>query len=118
MAKITKISIVAALIAAAASGPLAAQAMPTRVTAKALSAVCAENRAACLTYVLGAIDGVVATSMVGSGRQPLCLPRQGSNDQLAQTVFRYLKAHPEQGNANGATIVVVALLEAHPCPRR
>ena len=123
---LVKLTMMTGLLAAAAplgaqtapAAPGATQAVPARVTARMLSRVCAENKAACLTYVLGAIDGVVATSMVRGGKHPLCLPANVTNEQLAEATMRHLAAHPETAGANAAVVVVEGLLGAYPCPKR
>lgn len=89
-----------------------------RVTGRSLLAVCNENRAACLTYVMGAIDGVVMAASLVAGRNPLCLPTDATNMQLTDAVMRYLRAHPEDSDASGAAVVVAGLIGAYPCPRQ
>jgi hypothetical protein len=88
---------------------------PTRVTAKALSAVCSENNAACLTYVLGVVDAYVATTIASFGQSHLCFPPQVSNQQIANVAIAYLHAHPEQQDANAATAVILGIQAAYPC---
>jgi hypothetical protein len=89
-----------------------------RVTGRSLLAICNENRAACLTYVTGAIDGVVMAATLVAGRNPLCLPNDATNLQLMDAVIRYLRAHPEDSDASGAAVVVAGLIGAYPCPRQ
>ena len=103
--------------AAAQTNPAApaAPVLPTRVTAKALTAVCGENREACLTYVLGAVDAFGAAVALARGRKAYCIPMGTTNDQLAQAAVRYLRAHPEEGNVNAATVVIAGLASAYPC---
>ena len=116
MAAIARASVAAMLLVWAIPG--FAQGLPTRVTARALDAICRENQAACLLYVMGAIDGVVAATIVGSGRNPLCIPGQVTNQQISHAAVRHIRAHPEEANSNAATVVIVALREAYPCPAR
>lgn len=88
---------------------------PTRVTAKALSAVCGQDNGACLTYVLGVVDAYVATTMASFGQTHLCFPPQVSNQQIANVAIAYLHAHPEQQDTNAATTVILAIQAAYPC---
>ena len=89
-----------------------------RVTGRSLLAICTENRAACLTYVVGAIDGVVMAATLVAGRSPLCLPSDATNLQLTDAVIRYMRAHPEDADASGAAVVAAGLIGAYPCPRQ
>jgi hypothetical protein len=97
-----------------AAAPAAAQGVPTRVTAKTLAAICAESRATCLAYVVGAADGFSS----GANVQIFCIPVNMTNDQLATIALRYVRVHPELDHANAASVVVVALREAFPCAGR
>jgi hypothetical protein len=93
----------------------AAPHVPTRVSAKTLDAVCSEDRTGCLTYVLGAADAF-ASALVAAGRpQAFCVPRGTTNDQIAQSVVRFLRAHPEEANTNAALVVLTGLKASYPC---
>ena len=93
----------------------AAPAVPTRVTARTLTAICGQDRNGCLTYVLGAADAF-ASALVASGRpQVFCFPRGTTNDQIAQSVVRYLRAHPEEGGSNAAVVIMAGLTSGFPC---
>src|SRR5687768_10272605 len=74
--------------------------VPTRVTAGTLAALCSQDRNGCLTYVLGAADAF-SSALVAAGRpQAFCFPRGTTNDQIAQTAVRYLRANPQEGGNN------------------
>jgi hypothetical protein len=89
--------------------------VPTRVSAKTLNAVCSEDRTGCLTYVLGAADAF-ASALVAAGRpQAFCVPKGTTNDQIAQSVVRFLRAHPEEANSNAALVVLAGLKASYPC---
>lgn len=104
------------LAAAAMLGTSAhAKTISTRVTSKALTAVCAENREACLTYVLGAVDTFTSILTLTDRPNTICLPAGTTNDQIARTAVQYLRAHPEEGGGNAAISVIAALREAYPC---
>jgi hypothetical protein len=93
----------------------AAPTVPTRVTARTLTGVCAQDRSACLTYVLGAADAF-ASALVASGRrQVFCFPSGTTNDQIAQAAVRYLRAHPEEGGNNAGLVILAGLTSAYPC---
>jgi hypothetical protein len=89
--------------------------IPTRVTAGTLTTLCGQDRGACLSYVLGSADAF-AGALVAAGRpQAFCVPRGTTNDQVAQSVVRYLRAHPEEGRTNAALVVLAGLAAAFPC---
>ena len=107
--------VAAAAALLAASGAASAQTVTTRVTAKALVAVCGEDRSACLTYVLGTVDTFSTALALARRPQTYCIPRGATNDQVAQAAVKYLRAHPEEGNTNAAVVVIAGLKEAYPC---
>jgi|SRR5665213_3815897 len=110
-----KICAALALAACLPAAPAAAQGVPARATAGAISRVCNENQAACLTYVVGALDAFYA-SMSAFGRPAtICIPAAVTNNQLMQVSVAYLRAHPEAANANGAEMVIAAVHRAYPC---
>jgi hypothetical protein len=89
--------------------------IPTRVTAATLTNLCGQDRGACLAYVLGTADAF-AGALVAAGRpQSFCVPRGTTNDQIAQSVVRYLRAHPEEGRSNAAVVVFAGLKAVYPC---
>ncbi len=93
----------------------AVPAVPTRVTARTLTALCGQDRSGCLTYVIGATDAF-ASALVASGRpQVFCFPKGTTNDQIAQSVVRYLRAHPEEGGTNAALVILAGLTAGFPC---
>ncbi|HEX8623964.1 MAG TPA: Rap1a/Tai family immunity protein [Allosphingosinicella sp.] len=90
-------------------------AIPTRVTAQTLTNLCAQDRNACLTYVLGATDAF-ASALVAAGRpQVFCFPRGTTNDQIAQSVVRHLRANPREGGNNAGLVILAGLTAAFPC---
>ena len=89
--------------------------VPTRLTAKGLAAVCNQNEGACLTYVLGAIDAFVATSIINYGRTDLCFPAQVTNLQIAGVAIAYVRAHPEAQDRNAAIVVLQGVRASFPC---
>ena len=97
--------------AAPARGPT----IPTRVTAKMLSDLCAQDRGACLGYVTGATDSW-ASALAAVGRpQVICIPAGVNNDQITQVAVRYIRAHSEEAGSNAAVVVFAALKSTFPC---
>lgn len=93
----------------------AAPAIPTRVTAGTLAGLCGQDRTSCLTYVIGAVDAF-ASALVAAGRpQVFCVPRGTTNDQIAQSVVVYLRAHPEEGGLNAAMVILSGMRTSYPC---
>lgn len=89
--------------------------IPTRVTAKTLSDLCAQDRGACLGYVVGSTDSW-AGALAAAGRpQVICIPAGTNNDQITQATVRYLRAHPEEGGLNAAVVIFSALKANFPC---
>src|SRR5688572_24111771 len=71
--------------------------IPTRVTAKMLSDLCAQDRGACLGYVIGTTDSW-ASALAAAGRpQVICIPGGANNDQITQATVRYIRANPQEG---------------------
>jgi hypothetical protein len=89
--------------------------MPIRASARALTAICAENQGACLTYVMGAIDAYVGTSVVNFGRAYICIPPQVTNQQITNIAIAYLRAHPEMQDVNAALVVIQGVSVSYPC---
>ena len=89
--------------------------VPTRVSARTLTNLCGQDRNGCLAYGLGSADAF-AGALVASGRpQVFCVPRGTTNDQIAQAVVRYLRAHPEEAGNNAAVVVLAGLRASFPC---
>jgi len=89
--------------------------VPTRVTAATLTTICAQDRNACLTYVLGATDAF-ASALVAAGRpQVFCFPAGTTNEQIAQSVVRHLRANPQEGGSNAGLVILAGLTRSYPC---
>ena len=68
---------------------------------------------ACMGYV------VAAAEIAESGRLKgyrSCIPKDVTKGQLQDVVSKHLTKHPEQLDYIGYQVVVVALVEAFPCP--
>jgi hypothetical protein len=104
-----------ALVAAALAAPVGAAPMPTRVTGKALAALCDADRNACIGYVVGSVDAFVATQIMHRGPINFCLPASVTNQQLAEVALAAIRSRPDLSDNNAATVVIVALVAAYPC---
>ena len=92
-----------------------APAVPTRVTARTLTTLCGQDRNACLTYVLGAVDAY-ASALVAAGRpQVFCVPRGTTNDQIAQAMVAHLRANPQEGGTNAGLVILAGMTARFPC---
>lgn len=111
-----RLTSLAALLIGASSASVAAPPVPTRVSTKMLTAICAENPAACLTYVMSAIDTTQNAAAAAGVRVNYCIPAAVRNDQISDAVLRYLRAHAELANENAASAVLTALRDSFPCP--
>src|SRR4051794_22339704 len=105
-----------ALAAAAMAAPVGSAPMPTRVTGKALAALCDADRNACIGYVVGAVDAFVATQIMHRGPVTFCPPAGVTNQQLAEGALAAIRSRPDLGDNNAARVVIVALVAAYPCP--
>ena len=103
--------------AAAMAAPVAADGapLPARVNGRAFAALCNADQSACIGYVVGAVDAFVATQMIRGNPVNFCIPGGVTNQQLAETSLVALRGHPELGEDNAATIVIVALTAAYRC---
>jgi len=60
----------------------------------------------------GIIEGVVYTSNAS------CVPDDGTADQMARVVIKFLQDNPEKLNLNDAVLVELALSKAFPCQHK
>jgi hypothetical protein len=95
--------------------PASTPVVPTRVTARTLTSLCAENQVVCMGYVLGATDAL-ASSLVAAGRpQVFCIPAGVTNEQVTTSIQGYLVAHPEEAGSNAGLVILAGLVAAYPC---
>jgi hypothetical protein len=69
------------------------------------------NRNYCHGYISGIVNGLVA-----SGNHTVCLSRGVTDTQAVMIVQNYMRAHPEQLNDSGDTIIQRSMTESFPCP--
>lgn len=78
---------------------------------------------ACLGYVSGFVDGVVAGNGFAEGvttrkvPEPFCRPDNVENGQLIKIVLKYIDNHPERAHLPTGALIMYALYEALPCPK-
>lgn len=72
------------------------------------------RQARCVGYVLGASDAQQAAQGAGSASS-ICITASTGAQALADTVRRYLEAHPEKRHVAAQDLVREALTESYPC---
>lgn len=93
----------------------AAPTIPTRVTAQMLSDLCAQDRGACLGYIIGSTDSW-ASALAAAGRpQVICIPANANNDQITQAAVRYIRSRPQEAGVNAAMVIFAGLKATFPC---
>ena len=95
--------------------PNPSPAVPMRVTAQGLIALCAQERVACLGYIIGTSDAFAATLFASRRPQIFCVPQGITNDQIGQTVMAYVRAHPEEAQTSAALVVIAGLAASYRC---
>ena len=70
----------------------------------------------CIAYVLGAVDAEATVADVAQRPGFICPTRTTTGNDLVQVVRRHLLEHPEDRSAIAASVVIVALRAAFPCP--
>jgi hypothetical protein len=63
----------------------------------------------------GFIGGV---AQVGSGERLICFPNEATNGQIADTVLKGLREHPEQRHLLSGVLILSYLGAAFPCPSK
>jgi hypothetical protein len=88
-------------------------------TGNKLYANCLETdarRLDCAGYVSGVSDTLTAMQSV-SGREAYCPTVDVTRAQVRDVAIKYLAAHPEKRHYAAASLVMMALTEAFPCPK-
>ena len=67
----------------------------------------------CLAYTKGVLDGVLLYA-----KTALCIPQGVTLSQILDIVKLELRDHPESRHYTAASLVVVALAKAFPCPKK
>jgi hypothetical protein len=113
-------AVIAAVVVSFSAATYAEEKQPPRVWTSGtdLAAQCSHvldqfSTGACAGYV------VAAAEIADSGRLQgyrSCIPKDVTKGQLQDVVNKHLAKHPEQLEYIGYQVVVVALVEAFPCP--
>lgn len=89
------------------------------------------RQAQCMYYVIGVVDGMTPGfcfgKIEGKGRPPadvtivgadklFCIPSEATHGQLTDVFAKYLRENPKDRSKNGATLVLLAMTDAFPCP--
>lgn len=75
---------------------------------------CENSRVACVTYLQGVNDGLLAV-IVGTNRDMIyCIPSRATIDQVADIVIRYVEAHPERRHLQMPVLMTNALADVWP----
>jgi hypothetical protein len=65
----------------------------------------------------GYIDGAVYTHNVTRSGSPIwCLPNNVNSDQIIRVVVNHLRENPDELNKNPGVLMLVAMVNAYPCP--
>lgn len=85
-------------------------------TAEASTVAYYADAASCLNYVVGVVDAV-NSMLVPPAPRIWCAPSGVTSGQARDVAIRYVIAHPEKRHTLAASMIIVALHEAFPCPR-
>jgi hypothetical protein len=70
----------------------------------------------CLGYIFGSIDTM---REYNENHVPVaCLPGGATSEQLIAVARKYLDDHPERLHLRGAALIIGAMIQAFPCPKR
>jgi hypothetical protein len=107
----------AALAALLALAPCGASADPPWgfMSGNQLLAACDASTDACAAYVMGVMDMADLAKLSG---HMFCVPHGVIAKQLDDIVARALREHPEDRQAGAASLVLLAVSHAWPCPGR
>lgn len=72
------------------------------------------GRSYCYAYIAAVADSARAYQTWIGSREP-CLPRTLRQSELVDLFEEYLVAHPALSDAQAASVIVPALVEAYPC---
>jgi len=71
----------------------------------------------CGGFLHGVADSYQSLHRLDASSPPLyCMPAGVSGGQLVRIVFKFLEANPEKLNAVASDLVLLAYVEAFPCP--
>ena len=76
------------------------------------------NVGICYGFISGVINNHKVMFQYRKVQKLFCTPENKSNAEIAKIYVKYLDAHPENLQMNGALLLDAALKEAYPCPKR
>src|SRR5210317_2065525 len=76
------------------------------------------NVGICYGFISGVINNHKVMFKYRKVQKLFCTPENQSNAEIAKIYMKYLDAHPENLQMNGALLLDAALKEAYPCPKR
>ena len=76
------------------------------------------DTASCISYIEGAVDGIVVADRLVEDRSIFCRPKGVNNGQLVRVVVKYLEENPESLHEWQFNLVLKALIEAFPCNKK
>ena len=88
----------------------------TFVNGNALYAMCMAPGTGCAMYVAGVVDAEQALEAAGS-RNLICEPDGTDTDQAKAVVVKFLKTNSADRHSAAASLVIVAMAKAFPCPQ-
>ncbi len=88
----------------------------TFYTGNRLFDYCKEKSNSCSSYIAGVVDTLMVVDAVTHTRL-ICLPDNVLLGQAVDVTVNFLRAHPEHRQVNAASMAVVALTTAFPCPK-
>lgn len=88
-------------------------------TGNDLHARCSDNRMIALGYVMGHFDASKITEVFDDDEvMRVCLPTQATNNQVLDVVCKRLASRPEERHHLANWLVLGALQDAFPCPKK
>lgn len=98
------------------------------LSASQVKEICDRSEPECYAYLVGAIDGFEVAFTVFMDAQkrknvslklsPYCLPQGITRQKMYETAKQYIYDHPDRGEFDAASIIVVGLSKAYPCPQQ
>lgn len=74
------------------------------------------DRLQCASFVTGTIGGFIAHATASKTLNLICIPSGVTFGQTGDIFGKYLNEHPVTRNQNAATMAILSLWEAFPCP--
>jgi hypothetical protein len=76
------------------------------------------NVGICYGFISGVINNHKVMYKYRKVQKLFCTPENQSNAEIAKIYVKYLDAHPENLQMNGALLLDAALKDAYPCPKQ